>query len=326
MRPPKTHRTRVLTVLVAAAVAATGCGGGDGGGGGAGGGSLGEIDLSDASFTVGSKEFTEQIVLGQIALQALEATGAEVQNRIGITGTTNVRTALTAGEIDMYWEYTGTGWTVHLQHESSEAPKDSEELYRAVAAEDLQKNQVEWLTPAPLNNTYAIATAQARGQELGVTNLTGYAGLVARDPAQARMCAAAEFLTRDDGFPGLEQAYGFDLPTDAVAELELSLIPPQVGAGEACNFGEVFATDGAVAANDLVIVEDDRDFFVAYNAAMTVRQDVLAQNPRLAEVFGPISERLTTDLMRKLNERVDVGGELPEEVAEQFLQENGFIG
>jgi osmoprotectant transport system substrate-binding protein len=86
----------------------------------------------------------------------------------------------------------------------------------------------------------------------------------------------------------------------------------------------VFATDGAVAANDLVIVDDDKQFFVAYNAAMTVRQDVLDQNPKLADVFNPISVLLTTDVMRGLNERVDVGGELPEEVAEQFLRDNGF--
>jgi osmoprotectant transport system substrate-binding protein len=327
MRHPRSNPARLLAVLAAAALAVTACGGGGGGSGGggagAGGGSLAAVDLSGASFTVGSKEFTEQVVLGEIAVQALEAAGATVGNLATITGTTNVRTALTAGEIDMYWEYTGTGWTTHLQHESADAPKDPGTLYDAVATEDKQ-NQVAWLQAAPMDNTYAIATAQGRGEQLGVTTLSDYAALVARDPAQARMCAAAEFLTRDDGFPGLEEAYGFDLPNDAVAELELSLIPPETAKGTACNFGEVFATDGAVAANDLVIVDDDKQFFVAYNAAMTVRQDVLDQNPKLADVFNPISALLTTDVMRGLNERVDVGGELPEEVAEQFLRDNGF--
>ena len=324
----RTIRARLLAALAVTALAATACGGGGGGGGGGAGGgegSLSGVDLAGATFTVGSKEFTEQIVLGEIAVQALQAAGADVQNLVSITGTTNVRTALTAGEIDMYWEYTGTGWTVHLQREAAEAPKGSEQLYQAVAEAD-RANGVAWLQPAPLNNTYAIATAQGRGEQLGVTNLTEYAALVERDPAQARMCAAAEFLTRDDGFPGLEQAYGFDLPPDGVAELELSLIPPQVASGESCNFGEVFATDGAVAANDLVLVEGDQEFFVAYNAAMTVRQDVLDRSPQLAEVFDPISQVLTTDVMRSLNERVDVGGELPDEVAQQFLQENGFTG
>jgi osmoprotectant transport system substrate-binding protein len=142
---------------------------------------------------------------------------------------------------------------------------------------------------------------------------------------QSRPCAAAEFLTRDDGFPGLEKAYGFDLPASSIAELELSLIPPQVASGENCNFGEVFATDGAIASNKLTIVEDDKAFFVAYNAAMTVRQEVFDTNPKLAEVFAPISKVLTTDVMRGLNEKVDVGGELEDDVAEQFLTDNGFI-
>jgi osmoprotectant transport system substrate-binding protein len=318
---------RLLAGLAVAALTVTACGGGEGGGGGAGGGegSLSAIDLSGASFTVGSKEFTEQIVLGQIAVQALEATGADVGNLVTITGSTNVRTALTAGEIDMYWEYTGTGWTTHFQREPQSAPEGDEALYQAVAEED-RKNGIAWLASAPLDNTYAVATAEGRDQELGVRTLSEYAALVARDPAQARMCAAAEFLTRDDGWPGLEQAYGFDLPADGIAELELSLIPQQTATGENCNFGEVTATDGAVAANNLVLLEDDKQFFVPYNAAITVRQEVLDANPRLAEVFDPIAAKLTTELVRGLNERVDVGGELPEEVAEQFLQENGFTG
>jgi osmoprotectant transport system substrate-binding protein len=327
MRHPRNGAVRLVAALAVAALAVTACGGGGGaaGGGGGGGGSLGAIDLSGASFRVGSKEFTEQIVLGQIAVQALEATGADVANLVTITGSTNVRNALTAGEIDMYWEYTGTGWTTHFQHEPSAAPDGEEALYQAVAEQDRQ-NGVAWLAPAPLDNTYAIATAQGRDQELGVRTLSEYAALVNRDPAQARMCAAAEFLTRDDGWPGLEQAYGFDLPPDGVAELELSLVPQETASGENCNFGEVTATDGAVAANNLVILEDDKQFFVPYNAAMTVRQQVLDQHPQLADVFNPIAEILTTDVMRGLNERVDVGGELPEDVAEQFLQEHGFIG
>lgn len=324
MRHPRTSTARLLAVLAAAALALTACGSGGSDRGGTGsGGSLAAIDLSAASFTVGSKEFTEQKILGQIAVQALEATGAKVDRLVSISGSVNVRTALTAGEIQMYWEYTGTGWSTHLKRESADAPKDPAVLYQTVAEQDLQANKIKWLEPAPLNNTYAIAAAQGRDQ--GVTTLTEYAALVARDPALARMCAAAEFLTRDDGFPGLEKAYGFDLPADAIAELELSLIPPQVASGQTCNFGEVFASDGAVASNKLTILTDDKAYFVAYNAAMTIRQEVFDANPRLADVFGPISKVLTTDVMRGLNERADVGGELPEEIATQFLKDNGFV-
>lgn len=315
-----TRSARLLGLVVAAAFAITACGGGSTAPA-ARGGSLGAIDLSGASFKVGSKEFTEQLILGQVALQALKAAGANVEDRTGISGTANVRTALTSGEIDMYWEYTGTGWTVHLKREAADAPKGSEQLYQAVTAADAA-NQVTWLPQAPANNTYAIATAQGRGQQLGVTNLTDFARLANENPQQASLCGATEFLTRDDGWPGLQKAYGFGAtPT---VEVDLGIVYTQIPTGAQCNFGEVFATDGRIAANKLEIVPDDKNFFVAYNVAMTGRKQVLDANPKVTEVFAPISAKLTTELLRSLNEKVDVGGQLPEDVAEQFLRENGF--
>ncbi|MCW2631400.1 MAG: hypothetical protein JWR88_362 [Pseudonocardia sp.] len=311
--------------MVAAALVVAGCSGSSGGGG-ASGGSLASIDLKGQTFKVGSKEFTEQLVLGQIAKQALEATGATVEDKTGIQGTANVRKALTANEIDMYWEYTGTGWTVHLKHTTADAPKDSKALYEAVRTEDLAKNKVAWLQPAPMNNTYAIATAKGRGAQLGVTNLSDFAKLVASRPDQATVCAASEFLTRDDGFPGLAKTYGFTLPKDRIAEVDLGVIYTRIPAGDPCKFGEVFQTDGRILANNLEIINDDKNFFVNYNVAMTVNQAVLDKNPKLADVFNPIAAKLTTEVMRELNERVDVKGELPEAVAKDFLQKNGFIG
>jgi osmoprotectant transport system substrate-binding protein len=325
VRRALTRRTLAgLAVLVLAASTATGCGGGGSGGDRATGGSLAAIDLSGAKFRVGSKEFTENILLGEIAVQALRATGADVGGLSSITGSTNVRTALTAGEVDMYWDYTGTGWTVYLKREPSAAPKDSQQLYEAVAQADAA-NGVAWLPPAPLNNTYALAGNAEVVQRLGVRSLSDYAALANRDPSSAKVCAAAEFLTRDDGWPGLQRAYGFTSPANGVAEVELSLIAPQVKGGQACSFGEVTSTDGAVAANDLVVLRDDKRFFVLYNAALTVRQSVLDQNPRLRDVFAPVSAALTDDVVRRLNERIDVGGELPDKVAESFLKEKGFI-
>ena len=160
MRHPRSSVARLMAVLAAAALAVTACGGGAEAppAGGGGGGSPSAVDLSGASFTVGSKEFTEQKVLGQIAVQALRASGADVKDLVSITGSTNVRTALTSGQLDMYWEYTGTGWTTHLQHEPASAAKDPAQLFQAVKDED-QKNKIHWLDPAPLNNSYAIAVA-----------------------------------------------------------------------------------------------------------------------------------------------------------------------
>ena len=321
---------RLLAAIAATALAITACGGGGspsgGSASGGGGGSLGAVDLSGKTFTVGSKEFTEQLILGQIAIQALQATGATVNDKTGIQGTTNVRTAMTSKQIDMYWEYTGTGWTVHLGHTTADAPKDPKALSEAVASEDSAKNQIKWLDPAPMNNTYAIATAQGRGQELGVTDMSSFAALAGRDPAKATLCGAAEFLTRDDGLPGLQKAYGFTLPQSSIAEVDLGVIYTRVPRGDPCNFGEVFATDGRISANKLEIIPDNKNFFVNYNVAMTMRQDVFDQNPKLADVFNPISAKLTTEAMRGLNERVDVNGEQPADVAKDFLTQNGFIG
>ena len=137
------------------AVLATGCGGGSGG-------SIGEnYELSGPQGTirlaVGSKNFTEQEVLGQITVRALEAADVEVVNRTGLGGTERVRQALVSGDLDMYWEYTGTGWLVHLAH--ADPIQEAQEQYQAVADEDLEQNNIEWLEPAPANNTYALRRA-----------------------------------------------------------------------------------------------------------------------------------------------------------------------
>ena len=318
MRYKTTTAIRLGALVTGLALAATACGGDEGGGGSG--------ELSGQSFTVGSKEFTEQLILGQITILVLENAGAEVEDETGITGTTNVRKALTAGEIDMYWEYTGTGWSEILGHDVAQAPTDEQELYQQVAQEDLKKNNIKWTALAPVNNTYAIATAADRSDELGVTTLSDYAELVSDNPEDASLCAASEFLDRKDGLPGLEDAYGFDLPDDAVTEVELGIIFTRVPEGDPCNFGEVFATDGRIPANDMLVLEDDKDFFVKYNLALTMAEDVFKQNPQLEGIFTPIAEKLTTEELQQMNAQVDVDGLPAEQVAQQWLEENGFLG
>ncbi|HEY2206523.1 MAG TPA: glycine betaine ABC transporter substrate-binding protein [Pseudonocardia sp.] len=318
------RRLGVAVAAAAIAFTATACGGG-GGGGGTAAGPLAGVHLDGATFRVGSKEFTEQLVLGQITLQALQATGAQVEDKTGIQGTTNVRTALTSNQIDMYWDYTGTGWTTLLGHTPAEAPKDSAALFQAVSSEDLAKNQIKWLNPAPLNDTYALAVAAARGDQLGVHTISDYARLVNTNPAAASMCVASEFLTRDDGWPGVQKAYGFTLPPNLLHTVDLGVIYTQIPTGQQCNFGEVTSTDGRVPANKLAVLTDDKHFFVLYNAALTIRNDVFTKYPQLAQVFDPISAKLTDDAVSKMNQQVDVDGALPEEVAHNFLRDNGFV-
>lgn len=302
----------IAMVAALVMVAAVGCGGDEPAGGG-------------GSVTVGSKEFPEQRILGQIAILALKDAGFDVKDETGIQGTANVRKALTSKQIDLYWEYTGTGWINHLGHTAADAPKDTKQLYQKVADEDLAKNNVKWLEAAPLNNTYAIATKAALADQLGVKTISDYSALAKKTPQDASICAASEFLTRADGLSGVQKAYGFTLPKNAVSEVELSLIHGQVAKGTPCKFGEVFATDGKIAANDLTVLDDDKGFFVKYNVAMTVRKDVFDANPKLAEVFNPIAAKLTTEEMQKLNKQVEVDEELEEEVAQRWLKDNSLI-
>jgi osmoprotectant transport system substrate-binding protein len=320
MKRSLTRRFRLTAVLVAVSMATLACGGDDGNGGD------GEGALAGASFTVGSKEFTEQLILGQIAVLALEDAGASVTDQTGITGTTNVRNSLTSGEIDLYWEYTGTGWAELLGNEPGDAPSDEQELFETVAEADLEENDVKWISLAPVNNTYALATSQGTSEDLGVTTLSEYAEVANSSPADASLCAASEFIDRADGLPGLQETYGFELPESALTEVDLGIVFTRVPQGEPCKFGEVFATDGRIPANDMVVLEDDQSFFVIYNLAMTVRNDVYEQHPELEDVFTPIAEQLTTEELQQLNAQVDVDGLPVDQVAQRWLEDNGFIG
>lgn len=306
-----------LALLLAA------CGGGESGGAGGGSEAAGsegaalaeQVDLSGANVTVGSKEFTEQLILGQIALQALEAAGANVTDQTGLQGSAVVREALTSGQIDAYWEYTGTGWITHLGETD---PIDGEqEQFQAVKEADAENNIV-WFAMAPMNNTYAIAVKEDGGPD--ISTLSEVAPLTS--DGNPGLCAASEFLNRDDGLPGLEEAYGFDFQN--ITEVELGLIYTQIGGD--CVFGEVFATDGRIQAQNLRTLEDDKNFFPKYNAAMTMRQQVYDENSdAYDQLFDGIAELLTNDRMIALNAQVDVDGEDPADVAQQFLIDNNII-
>jgi len=317
----KPGRLTALTALAGLTLALAACGGDDSTSSSSGG-----SDLAGKSLTVGSKEFTEQKILGQIAILALEDAGAEVKDETGITGTTNVRKALDSEEIDMYWEYTGTGYTEILGNETADAPADSQELFDAVKEQDAKDNGVTWFAKTTANDTYAFATSAENSDSTGVTTLSDYADLVNSDPESATMCAAAEFLDRQDGWPGLEKAYGFSLPDELITEVDLGIVFTAVPKADPCAFGEVFETDGRIPANELVVLEDDKDYFVGYEVAMTAREDVLSDAPEVEGVLDAIAAELTTEELQGLNAQVDVDG-LPEEaVAQKWLEDKGLIG
>ena len=318
---------RLLSVLVALAFAA-GCGGG--GSAGDGGRIAGDqFRLSgtqrDAQFAVGSEGFTEQEVLGNIATEVLRAADATVIDRTGMGGNEAVRRALEEGEIDLYWEYTATGWLVHLS-ETRSIP-DPQKQYEAVAKKDLKENGIEWLKPAPGNDTYAIAASEKTQQDLDVRNISDLARLVEKNPEEATLCFNNEdgFRSRFDGLPGMERAYGFQFPEENLIEVAVDAVYGAVDEREICNFGVVFTTSGFIRELDLQLLEDDEEFFAVYNPSLNIRKETLREYPQLEKVFVPISKELDTKTLRELNYAVDVKGESPETVAKQWLQENGFI-
>lgn len=302
----------LVTVLVLVAV---GCGGG--------GGASGKVDLSDADITVGSKEFTESLVLGYIAIQLLENAGATVEDQTRLAGSVAARQALESGEIDAYWDYTGTAWIIYLGH--TQPIDGSQKQYEAVAKEDLKKNDIKWLPPAPANNTYVLAVRKEAYDDLGVKELSDFEQLIKENPEEASLCGATEFLNRDDGLPGLEKLYGYEFPRDQLVKIELGLIPKAIDQGDRCNFGEMFATDARIEGLGLKVIKDDKGFFPVYNPSLNVSKQVYEDYPQIEKIFAPVSEKLTTETLLNLNAQVDVQGRLPEDVAEKWLSDNGFI-
>jgi len=318
VRKTRAKLTQLLGLFAVLTLIVAGCGGAGGGG------ASGDVDLSGAEFTVGSKEFTEQLILGQITLQVLENAGATVNDQTGLAGSVAARKALESGEIDMYWEYTGTGWINYLGH--TDPIPDAQKQFEAVAKEDLKENDIKWLSPpSPANNTYTMAVRSEAYDKLGVKKLSDFKQLVEENPEEATVCVGTEFSTRDDGLPGMEKAYDFEFPKENIVKIDEGLIYQQTDKGEQCNFGEVFQTDGRIAALDLELIEDDKSFFPIYNPALNVRKDVIEEYPQIAELFAPISEKLTTQELQALNAKVDVDGQLEDQVAEEWLSENGFI-
>ena len=285
----------------------------------------GTESLDGAEITVGSKDFDEQLVLGNISKVALEAAGATVTDQINVGGTDATRRALTGGEIDHYWEYTGTAWISFFGNE--DPIPDRVEQYEAVREQDLQENNLVWLEPSLFNNTYGIAYASSAAEELGNPQAISDLGpMIEENPEQVSLCVETEFQSRNDGLPGLEEAYGFDIPDDQTTVLDTGVVYQATADRDPCNFGEVFVTDGRVAALDLTVLEDDEGFFPLYNASPVFRVEVYEQyGQALMDLFNPIAEALDNDTMSNLNARVSAEGERPEAVAQDFLESNNLV-
>lgn len=279
--------------------------------------------LEGVRITVGSKEYTEQVIMGYILEYTLAAAGADVRDLTGIVGSRSTREAQLRDQVDVAYEFTGNAWINYLGHEKP--IPDSREQYEAVRDEDLERNDMVWLPPGPMDDTYALATSKKVVERTGVRTLSQYAELVKRSPAAAKTCVDTEFRARQDGYPGMAAAYGFDPARAQTPVLQVGIIYQATADGDQCDFGEVFTTDGRIAALDLVVLEDDKQFFAHYNPSVTMKREFFEAHPEIAEVTAPVTAALTNDAIIEMNKQVDVEGRDPAVVARDWMLAEGFV-
>jgi osmoprotectant transport system permease protein len=272
---------------------------------------------SEASpIRVGSKNFTEQLILGELFAQTIEAhTGLEVIRKFNLGGTILCHRALVAGEIDLYPEYTGTAQTAILELEGQVSGGDAFEIVSSAYRKDFR---CEWLPPLGFNSTYAItvrgADAEAKGWK-AISDLAAHA-------SGLRAGFTAEFSERPDGYPGLRDAYGFSF--GKVFDLDPGLMYKAVAQGEVdviC----AFATDGRIDAYNLFVLDDDKGFFPRYDPCAVVRMQVLEAHPELRRALQPLAGALPDRAMQRLNFAVDEKGRSPADVVREFLQRKALL-
>lgn len=272
--------------------------------------------------TVTSKSFTEQLIVGKIAVIALQTAGFQVTDMTNVPGSQPARELVVSNAANMGWEYTGTAWLTYLGNE--EPVIGAEEQWQAVRDAD-EANGIYWGRPAPMNNTYAMAMNQETAERLGITRLSELRDL---DTAELTFCVDPEFNSRRDGLTpmlekiGLER--GSDVPEPNIGLYDVGAIYSATASG-ACNFGEVFTTDGRIKALNLTVLEDDVQYFPSYNMAPMINAEFHQQWPQVAEIMGGIAPLLTDEVLQTLNARVDVDGAEPADIAFEWMVEQGLV-
>ena len=282
-------------------------------------GSISELDFSGIDINVGSKDFTEQFVLSAFAVVAMEEAGANVTNNINLGGTSVNREALLAGEIDTYFEYNGTGWTVHLGRDDPSF--DREELTNNVCVTDLEENNIRWIGVSPFNDTYGFATAgDSPAAGLDIQGMMEYVN----ENSDATVCMEDEYPSRPDGLVLVEEATGMTIPLDQQEILDTGVIYEETASGN-CTFGEVFTTDGRIPALELDLVEDP-GIHILYNVSLTMPDDVYQQAPDQFEALADtLLGGLDEETMAELNRQVSSEGMNELDVARTYLEEQGLL-
>jgi len=263
----------------------------------------------ERSLRVGSKNFTEQVLLGEIAAQALEAAGLRVDRKLDLGGTFVCHRALLAGELDLYPEYTGTAFTAILARKPISDPA---RVRAEVAQEYARRFGLTWTMPLGFENTFALVMRSTQARELSITRISD----LGRYGDRLRPGFGYEFLERADGFPGLAAAYGLKFAARP-AEMDLGLLYTALAQGQV----DVVAgnsTDGLIAAMRLTVLDDDRHYFPPYEAAFVTR-DAVGKNAAARRALERLAGAISADAMRAMNAAVDRDKRRPEDVAREFL-------
>lgn len=276
---------------------------------------------------IGSKNFTEQLILGEMYALLLDQAGIPVEKRLNLGGTAVAQEALLAGEIDLYPEYTGTGLTVVLETPidavqatpEAEGASIDDRVYEIVKQEYAEQFDLVWLDQVPFNNTQALAVKQSFAEERGLQTVSDLAEIA----SELTIVAPSDFVERPDGLEGLQSFY--DMEFGEVLSVEPG-IRYQALEQDQAQVVLAFGTDGQVSGLDLVLLEDDQGLWPPYHVAPVVRQETLDAYPNLAETLNAVAPMLTDEAMSDLNWQVDGPDKMePEEVARTFLEENDLL-
>jgi osmoprotectant transport system substrate-binding protein len=276
---------------------------------------------------VASKIDTEGSLLGNLIVQVLEAGGIRTENKLQLGNTKIVRSALVAGEIDLYPEYTGNGAFFHAD-EKNPAWKQQEAGWRLVKALDQEKNKLVWLEPAPANNTWAIAVRKDVAGAQKLTSLADFGRYVAAG-GKVKLAASAEFAERPDALPAFQAAYGFKLTQDQLLLLAggdtAATIKAAAEQTSGVNAAMAYGTDGPVAALGLLVLTDPKGVQPVYAPAPVVRADVLARQPKIATLLSPLFKTLDTATLQRLNAQIALEGRDAKSVAAAHLKAIGLV-
>ncbi len=269
-----------------------------------------------ATVRIGSKNFTEQLVLGEMYALLLEEAGFKVERKLNLGGTLLAHEALKAGEIDLYPEYTGTALLNMLKKDVMSDPK---RVYDVVKAQYRSQWDLVWLDPAPMNNTQAIAITRKTAEKYNMYTLSAMAS---RAP-ELVMAAVPEFTQRPDGLQGLQKVYGgFQFKSVKLVDYGIKY---RVLVGGQADVTVAFGTDGEIKGYDLVIVKDDKGLWPPYQVAPVVRQALLAKAPEVAAILNRLQPKLTDAVMQEINWQVDGKKREYAEVAREYLTQQGLL-